>query len=147
MTERFWEHKQLEEMNTEEWESLCDGCARCCLHKLEDEDDGEVYYTAVVCQYLGESSCRCTEYENRNTLVPNCVWLTPETARTYHWLPQTCAYRVLAEGRPLPDWHPLITGRQSSVEAAGISVRGKCISERHVHPDDYEEHVIHWVAT
>lgn len=143
--EPFWKRKSLDEMTREEWESLCDGCARCCLHKLEDMDSGEVHYTSVVCQYLDQQQCRCTEYERRNELVPNCVWLTPETAREYKWLPSTCAYRTLAEGRELAWWHPLVSGDPDTVRDAGISVRGKVVDERYVHPEEYEEQVIRWV--
>ena len=132
-------------MTSAEWESLCDGCARCCLHKLQDEDDGVVLYTRVACKYLDEDRCRCRHYRERNTLVPNCVWLKPEDIAQFQWLPATCAYRVVAEGRDLPDWHPLVTGNPDSVHEAGISVRGKILSEEYVHPDGMEEHVIHWV--
>jgi len=132
-------------MNKAEWESLCDGCARCCLEKLEDADNGQVHYTSLVCRYLDQDKCRCSDYENRSTLVPTCIWLTPDTLSSYNWLPTTCAYRVLAEGRELYDWHPLISGDPKSVERAGISVKGKCISEEHVHPDQAEEFVIKWV--
>jgi len=141
----FWEDKSLSEMNKEEWESLCDGCAKCCLHKLEDEETGEVHYTSVVCRYLDEHRCQCTSYKDRHDLVPDCVWLTPETSSSFKWLPTTCAYRLLAEGKPLYPWHPLISGYRESVVEAGISVKGKCISESHVHPDSFEERIIHWV--
>ena len=148
MTE-FWREKSLFEMTQEEWESLCDGCARCCLHKLEDEDTSEVHYTAVVCRFLemGEQTCRCTEYERRTELVPDCVQLTPVGALDYKWLPTTCAYRMVAEGRDLAWWHPLKSGRVESVMEAGISVRGRCVSEQHVHPDSYEEQIITWVES
>lgn len=142
---QFWETKSLKEMSKQEWESLCDGCARCCLHKLEDEDDGEVYYTAVVCRYLDHESCRCGDYENRHVNVPNCVELSPARVDEFHWLPTTCAYRRLAEGRGLADWHPLIAGSRNKMHAAGITVTDKVIDERHVHPDDYETQIIHWV--
>lgn len=140
----FWEQKSLEEMNKAEWESLCDGCAKCCLHKLEDEDTGEVYYTKVVCKYMG-NDCRCTEYEKRNDLVPNCVWLSPEKVSEFHWLPSTCAYRLISENKPLEAWHPLISGSSESVHSAGISIKGRALSERYVHEDGYEEHIIQWV--
>ena len=107
---KFWETKTLRQMSSEEWESLCDGCARCCLHKLEDEESEEVFYTDVACQYLEQDACRCTEYQDRNRLVPNCVWLTPDDVDTFHWLPTTCAYRLIAEGQALPSWHPLVSG-------------------------------------
>ena len=142
----FWEEKTLDQMNPTEWESLCDGCARCCLHKLEDEDTAEVFYTSVVCQYLDEDKCQCTAYQDRNKLVPNCVWLTPDTARSFSWLPDTCAYRLLSEDKPLPEWHPLVSGDPDTVHQAGISVRGQCVSELHVHPEGYEEHIITWVG-
>ena len=141
----FWQEKSLAEMSQQEWESLCDGCARCCLHKLEDADSGEVHYTSVVCKYLDESTCRCTDYQHRHSLVPDCVCLTPDTVAAFKWLPTTCAYRLKAEGKDLEWWHPLVSGRAESVAEAGISVRGKCISEEHVHPDDFEEHIIRWV--
>ena len=141
----FWQEKPLAEMSRQEWESLCDGCARCCLHKLEDEDSGEVHYTSVVCKYLDESSCRCTDYPNRHSLVPDCVLLNPDTVGTFKWLPTTCAYRLVAEGKDLAWWHPLVSGRAETVQEAGITIKGKCISEEHVHPDDFEENIIHWV--
>lgn len=141
---RFWEHKALAELSTQEWEALCDGCAKCCLHKLEDEDSGEVYYTKVVCRYMDEQ-CRCTEYQRRNSLVPSCVWLRPEDVAEFHWLPSTCAYRLIAEGKPLADWHPLVSGSPNSVHEAGVSIKGRALSEEFVHPDGFEEHIIHWV--
>jgi uncharacterized cysteine cluster protein YcgN (CxxCxxCC family) len=141
---RFWDHKSLAEMDQQEWESLCDGCAKCCLHKLEDEDSGEVFYTKVVCRYMDEQ-CRCTEYQQRNVLVPNCVWLKPEDVAEFHWLPQTCAYRLVAQGKPLPDWHHLVSGDANMVHEAGISIKGRALSEDYVHPDGFEEHIIHWV--
>lgn len=139
----FWEIKSLDQMSPDEWESLCDGCARCCLLKLEDEDSHEVFFTNVVCKYLEQEQCRCTEYQQRNHLVPDCVVVTPEIAQQ-PWLPDTCAYRLLAEGKPLPDWHPLLSGDPDSVHRAGISVRDKAVSEEYVHPDELVEHLIHW---
>lgn len=132
-------------MDRAEWESLCDGCARCCLHKLEDEDTEEVFYTDVVCRYLDQDACRCTEYQDRNRLVPNCVWLTPDDVEAFHWLPTTCAYRLVAEGKPLNDWHPLISGRAESVQEAGIAVTGRCVSEEFVHEEELEDRIIRWV--
>jgi uncharacterized cysteine cluster protein YcgN (CxxCxxCC family) len=143
MTEgRFWETKTLEEMTKEEWESLCDGCGRCCLLKLEDEDTLELYYTSVVCQYHDNDNCCCTKYKERSTLVPECIQVTPQVAREEKWLPASCAYRLLAEGKPLFDWHPLISGDPMSVHTAGVSVKNKTIDEQYVHPDELEEHII-----
>lgn len=142
----FWEEKKLSEMDVEEWESLCDGCARCCLHKLEDEDTGEVFYTSVVCHLLDQDSCSCTDYPKRNQNVPNCVHLTIDNIDEFHWLPDTCAYRLIAEGKPLAWWHPLVSGSKDTVVEADISVTGKVISEQFVHPDAIEEYVIRWVG-
>ena len=141
----FWVRKTLVEMTAEEWESLCDGCGRCCLAKLEDEDDGEVYFTSVSCRLLDTETCRCTDYPNRLAQVPDCVALSPDTVAAIHWLPGTCAYRLVAEGRPLYPWHPLLSGSSQSGHRAGISVRGRVISEACVPAADLEDHIIHWV--
>ena len=119
----FWVEKSLEAMTPEEWESLCDGCGRCCLVKLEDEDSGEIHYTDVGCTLFDGESCRCRDYPNRQAQVPDCVRLTPQTVRRLRWLPRTCAYRMVAEGRPLEWWHPLVSGSPDTVHLAGISVR------------------------
>lgn len=137
----FWERKSLQEMTTTEWESLCDGCAKCCVHKLEDEDTGEVFYTNVVCRYLTDD-CRCPIYETRPQLVPNCAVLTPDKVHQFHWMPQTCAYRLLAEGKPLEPWHPLISGTRQSVHDAEISIMPKVISEEWVDLDDLEDYIV-----
>lgn len=141
----FWQRKRLDEMTPAEWESLCDGCGKCCLAKLEDEETDEVYYTDLVCRYMDSESCRCTVYDTRLAKVPECLDLTAESVAQYHWLPQTCAYRTLAEGRPLADWHPLRSGDPETVHQAGVSIRHKVISEDKVAEDDWEEHIIHWI--
>jgi len=123
--EPFWKQKSLEAMTTAEWESLCDGCGRCCLVKLEDEDSGEIAYTDVGCTLFDEAACRCSNYSHRNTRVPDCVRLTPDVVRSLGWLPPTCAYRLVAEGRDLAWWHPLVSGDPETVHAAGVSVRGR----------------------
>lgn len=126
----FWRRKRLWEMTSEEWESLCDGCGKCCLHKLEDADTGDIHQTNVACRLLDLNACRCTRYDDRKRLVPDCVVLTPDNIDALGWMPSTCAYRLLAEGKDLARWHPLVSGDPDSVHAAGISVRGRVISER-----------------
>jgi len=142
--ERFWEFP-LQELTRVEWEALCDGCGRCCLHKLQDEDTDEVLYTRVVCRYLDQQRCRCTEYPRRQTLVPDCRVLTPGNLGQLDWIPDTCAYKLREQGRPLRYWHPLLSGSRRAMEEAGISVTGKVISEAHVADEGMEEHVIRWV--
>ena len=133
-------------MSTAEWESLCDGCARCCLVKLEDEESGEVAYTDLSCRLLDLDSCRCTRYADRKSLVRDCLSLDPELASSLPWLPSTCAYRCLAEGKPLHEWHPLVTGDPETVHLAGISVRHRAISETEVGEGNVEDHVVDWPA-
>ncbi|MGC6471943.1 MAG: YcgN family cysteine cluster protein [Parvibaculales bacterium] len=128
----FWERKSLHELSHEEWEALCDGCAKCCLVKLVDEETEELHYTRLSCRLLDESSCRCSDYAQRLTRVKGCLKLTPETLPDMMtWLPQTCSYRLLAEGRDLPHWHPLVSGDPQSVHDMGISIKGKCVNEKH----------------
>lgn len=134
----FWKYKSLEQLSREEWEALCDGCGRCCLHKLEDTDSGELIYTNIVCHLFDNDSCRCSQYATRNTRVPDCLVLNAELVRTIDWLPDTCAYRLLREGEDLPWWHPLVSGSAVSVIEAGISVKDRTISERYVNPEDWQ---------
>ncbi len=141
----FWEAKRLEELTHAEWEALCDGCGRCCLHKLENESDGRLAYTAVACRLLDTENGGCTDYAHRQDRVPDCLVLDPASIGAFGWLPESCAYRRVAEGRGLATWHPLISGDPDSVHAAGISVRGRVISEEHVPPDHLHEYVIHWI--
>ena len=129
MNDEFWKRKSLREMTADEWEALCDGCALCCLQKLEDEDTGEVYFTDIACRLLDVDTCRCRDYAARAKLVPTCLVLSVDEPEAFHWLPATCAYRLLAEGHELPGWHPLITGDPDSVHEAGISAMGKARSE------------------
>jgi uncharacterized cysteine cluster protein YcgN (CxxCxxCC family) len=138
----FWETTTLELMTPEQWEVLCDGCGRCCLEKFQDAKTGKVDYCWVACYLLDTQTCRCSDYELRRILVPDCLQLRPATVGTLKWLPKTCAYRLLAEGKPLFDWHPLVSGDPESVHRAGISVRGKAISAAHVHPDEVEAYLI-----
>lgn len=145
MTEPFWLSKPLSAMSLSEWESICDGCAKCCLHKLEDEDTGQIVYTSVACTLLDTTSCRCSDYTHRLLKVPDCLKLTPENLYQQTWLPSSCGYRLLSEGKPLPAWHPLVSGQTESVHQQGASVRGKVISEQLVQADDFEDYVIHWV--
>ncbi len=139
---RFWD-LPLTALTPPEWEALCDGCGKCCLNKLEDEDTGEVAFTRVACRLLDGESCRCAQYPIRKQFVPECVVLTPKTiAKVAYWLPSTCAYKLLHEGAPLPEWHPLLTGDPESVHAAGQSVRGWTVPEFEVPEDEWEDYII-----
>lgn len=138
----FWKTKTLEEMTAAEWEALCDGCGRCCLHKLREEDTGALAYTSVACRLLDLKTCRCGDYANRMRRVPDCVGLTPEVVRSIDWLPPTCGYRRVAEGKGLAWWHPLVSGDPDTVHAAGISVRGRAVSERRA--GLLEHHIVEW---
>ncbi|QMW22394.1 YcgN family cysteine cluster protein [Sandaracinobacteroides saxicola] len=137
---RFWERKSLAQLSRAEWESLCDGCGKCCLHKLEDEETGEMFGTNVACRLLDRHAARCTDYARRKTLVPDCVRLTPKLVRTLDWLPSTCAYVRVEAGLPLPEWHHLLTGDRESIHRAGASVRGWTISE--VDAGELEDHIL-----
>ena len=138
----FWKTTALEDMTQQQWESLCDGCGQCCLNKLEDDDTGEVHYTRAACKYLDIGACRCKDYENRTDNVADCVDLTPSRLRRLHWLPKTCAYRLVAEERDLAWWHPLVSGDPETVHQAGVSVRGRVVSEEGV--KDLEDYLIQW---
>jgi hypothetical protein len=158
LAERFWEQKTLLEMNDEEWEAVCDGCAKCCLNKFIDDDDEEdvsptdfirdgevVHYTNIACQYLNSHKCECECYELRTTLVPDCVKLTKENIKDIFFMPNSCAYRRLHEGRGLPGWHPLLNGgKKSLMHKKQMSVRNKTISELAVRLEDFEDHIVSW---
>jgi uncharacterized protein len=143
MRPKFWETLPLEALSHNEWEALCDGCGKCCLNKLEFEDTGEVAFTRLACQLLDGETCRCKNYENRRDFVPDCVQVTPERLpNIVYWLPRTCAYRRLHEGKPLLDWHPLISGTTQSVHDARISVQGWTLPETSVPTEDWEDYLI-----
>lgn len=141
----FWNTKTLEDMTAEEWESLCDGCGRCCLHKLEDIDTGLLFYTDVACRLLDGETCRCRDYANRTTLVSDCLVIESIDSARHAWLPRSCAYRTLAEGRPLEWWHPLVSGNPDTVREAGISVAGRTVPEEAVPVEAYEDYIISWI--
>ncbi|ARN66536.1 YcgN family cysteine cluster protein [Vibrio vulnificus] len=140
MSTPFWQSKTLQAMTEQEWESLCDGCGKCCLHKLMDEETDEVFYTNVACSWLNSKTCSCKDYPNRFSSGENCLKLTQDKIAEFHWLPRTCAYRRLSENQPLPEWHPLITGSKSAMHAAGQSIRNRVVYEIDV--KDWEDHVI-----
>jgi uncharacterized cysteine cluster protein YcgN (CxxCxxCC family) len=131
----FWKTKKLEEMSRAEWEALCDGCGKCCMAKLEDADTGEIYWTSVSCRLFDAGKCRCTDYRNRLERVPDCVGLTPDNVRNLPWLPATCAYRLIAEGKDLYWWHRLVSGSEETVHEAGISIRGRVSASEDDMPD------------
>ncbi len=138
----FWKTVPLAEMSEAQWESLCDGCGRCCLHKLRDDDTGEIFWTQVACRLLDLGSCRCGDYPARQERVPDCVQLTPAALESIDWLPPTCGYRRVAENRNLAWWHPLVSGDPNTVHEAGVSVRGRVISERQA--GALEDHLVDW---
>lgn len=138
----FWKTIPLSELNNSQWEQLCDGCGKCCLNKLEDEDTGEIHWTNVACQLLDCNSCKCSNYENRQSIMADCIQLTPENVPTIPWLPQTCAYRLVHEGKDLPSWHHLISGDRNAVHTSGNSVKNQTISEKDVSVEELEFHII-----
>ncbi len=158
MTDRFWETKTLEQMNDKEWEALCDGCGKCCLHKFIEDDsadeaaptdhlngDEQVHYTNIVCSYLNTRTCECTEYDNRTTLVPDCVKLTKANLKDIFFMPTSCSYRRLYENRGLPSWHPLLNqGKKSKMHQQKMSVRGKTVYECDVDLDHFEDYIALW---
>lgn len=141
-SEPFWKTKTLEELSPGEWESLCDGCGRCCLIKLEDEDTSEVYTTRLACSMLNVRTCRCRDYANRFSKMPDCLEIDVKRARELTWLPPTCGYRIVGEGRDLPWWHPLVSGSPETVHQAGISVSSFAMSERRVKEENYWRYII-----
>lgn len=140
----FWRRLTLEEMSAAEWESLCDGCGLCCLNKLEYWDTGAIAWTDIACRLFDDSTCRCTDYAHRSERIPDCETLTPEKVRTLTWLPPTCAYRLVAEGRDLYWWHPLVSGDRETVHLAGVSARHRTRSEEGIPPDRFEDYVVDW---
>ncbi|MEK9691889.1 MAG: YcgN family cysteine cluster protein [Rhodospirillaceae bacterium] len=133
----FWQTKTLPQMSQDEWESLCDGCGRCCLVKLEDEETGDIALTDIACRLLDNQRCKCKKYDTRHEIVPDCVRLTPKNISQLKWMPKSCAYRLLAEGKDLAWWHPLISGNKETVHQAGISIQGKTVSEDdNLQPED-----------
>ncbi|MEE2999217.1 MAG: YcgN family cysteine cluster protein [Pseudomonadota bacterium] len=138
----FWQNKTLSEMSSSEWDSLCDGCAKCCLHKIEDEDNGDIFYTNVACGQLNLNSCRCNNYAARTILVSDCIELKEHKISNLKWLPASCAYRLLDEGKDLPWWHPLVSGDSDTVHVAGISVKGRCVAEADI--SDFDDHIVTW---
>jgi uncharacterized cysteine cluster protein YcgN (CxxCxxCC family) len=141
----FWRRKSLADMTDSEWESLCDGCGRCCLNKLEEEETDRTFYTDVGCRLLDGKSCRCRDYAHRLEKVEDCVQLTPENLKTITWLPPSCAYVLLAQGKDLYWWHPLVSGDPDTVHAAGVSVRGRVYAnEKDVSDDMLEDYIVSW---
>ena len=140
--ERFWEDTTLDQLTTSQWEALCDHCGRCCLQKYQKPTTGKIYYTWVACYLLDIETCCCTQYHLRHVLVPDCISLSAANIPKLRWLPKTCAYRLIAEGKGLPRWHPLVSGNAESVNEAGISIRNRAVSETLVHPDDVENFMV-----
>lgn len=141
----FWKYKGLSEMTDEEWESLCDRCGRCCLNKIEDEGTGHFYYTNVACSLLDSHHASCRAYDERFKMKPDCLGLNYENIANTGWLPSTCAYRLLDEGKELYWWHPLVSGDTDALKNAGISVCGKTVNEENIHPDQLQDHIVDWI--
>ncbi len=144
--EPFWKTRTLREMSRKQWESLCDGCGKCCLHKLEDWDTAEIYWTNLACKLLDGDSCQCSNYKNRFDFVPDCIKLTPSKVEKSNWLPPTCAYRLIREGRDLYWWHPLVSGDPETVHQAGVSARGRSLPETGIDEEDFEDYQVDWVG-
>ncbi|MBL4852677.1 MAG: YcgN family cysteine cluster protein [Robiginitomaculum sp.] len=144
LTKPFWKTKTLDEMTKPEWESLCDGCGKCCLLRMEDVDTEAVYVTDIRCKLLDGATCRCKNYKARKLYVPDCVQLTAKNVRKLPWIPRTCAYRLLAEGKDLPDWHYLISGSRDTIHEAGMSVKDATVCEKTVTEDDHIQHITIW---
>ena len=140
----FWETTPLRDMTREQWESVCDRCSKCCLLKLQDEEDESVYFTSVVCDYFDEEKCQCADYQNRSTNVPDCLWLDKDNVDKIDWLPSSCSYLRLLEGRGLPKWHHLVVGHEQEMHQQGKSIQGRVIKESHVHPEEIEHHIVMW---
>lgn len=140
---RFWDRYSLDRLNPAEWEALCDGCGRCCLNKLEDPDTGEVALTRIACRLFDDETCRCSQYQDRLQFVPECIVLTARTIEAHaYWLPETCAYKRVWQGKPLPAWHHLLSGDAAAVHATGVSMRGRTLPEYEIPEDDWEDHII-----
>lgn len=140
----FWKTKTMVQMNRKEWESLCDGCGKCCCIRMEDEDTADIYVTNVVCKLFDAGTCQCTDYANRSTKVPDCVTLTPENAGALKWMPRTCAYRLVSEGKDLYDWHHLVSGSRDTIHDVGMSVQNAVISELDVDEDSQHHYITQW---
>ena len=143
LRDRYWETTPLARMSQKEWEALCDGCGKCFMNKLEDDETGDVALTRVACRLFDDTTCRCAQYDIRHQFVPECISLSPRTMdRNLYWMPETCAYKLLHRGRPLPDWHPLITGSPETVHTANVSMRNRTVAEFDIDEDDWEDHII-----
>ena len=143
LRKKFWEKVPLNKMTRPEWEALCDGCGKCCLNKLEDEDTGQVALTNVACRLLDDQTCQCSQYPIRHNFVPECIVLSPDNMeQNLYWMPETCAYKLMWNGQPLPEWHPLKTGDPESVHKAGVSMRGRTVPEFEVDDEEWEDHII-----